>query len=174
MIKILPLSECSEHVPTVAQWLHEEWGKNKPDASLSQAVKALKVLPDKDGLPISFLAMRQNSPVGVARLVKYDMDTRSDLTPWLANVFVPAPLRRQGIGTQLCAKVIDEAKALGFQKIFLFTPDRQFFYAKQGWTVLDRTIYRNQEVTIMQRAIGESDADVDGGSHVSECFWKVR
>lgn len=128
-------------------------GQNQPDVSLIRAEEALKVLPDKYGLPTSFIAVLHDSVVGVARLVKHDMDTRLDLTPWLASVFIPAPLRGQGIGTKLSTKVIDEANALGFPTVFLFTPDRQSFYARQGWKVLDHTIYRNQEITIMQRIL---------------------
>lgn len=168
-MEILELSEYPEHIPAVAQWLYQEWGRIKPDVSLIRAEEALKVLPDKYGLPTSFIAVRHDSVVGGARLVKH-MDTRLDLTPWLASVFVPAPLRGQGIGTKLSTKVIDEANALGFPTVFLFTPDRQSFYAKQGWTILDHIIYRNQEVTLMQWDLGESGADADAGSHVDKLF----
>lgn len=127
-MKLLPLNDYPEHIPAVARWLYEEWGRNIPDGSLIQVVETLKVLPDKLGLPISFIAVQHDSAVGVARLVRYDMDTRFDLSPWLASVFVPAPLRRHGIGTKLSKRVLDEAKTLGFQTVFLFSPDRQSFY----------------------------------------------
>ncbi len=63
---------------------------------------------------MTFVASASGNLLGSAMLVAQDMDTRTDLTPWLASVFVAPEHRRQGIATKLIAQVVDAAKALRF------------------------------------------------------------
>jgi GNAT superfamily N-acetyltransferase len=51
--------------------------------------------------------------LGFAMPVTHDMDTRMDLSPWLAGVFVSPEQRRYGVGAALVQRVIVEARALG-------------------------------------------------------------
>ena len=70
--------------------------------------------------------------VGSASLIAQDMDTRPELSPWLASVYVAAEHRRQGIGSALVRRVAQEAAALGVETLYLFTPDQEHFYARLG------------------------------------------
>jgi hypothetical protein len=45
---------------------------------------------------------------------------------------------------------MSEAKALGVPRLHLYTPSAENFYARLGWTVLDRTTYRDTGVVVMQ------------------------
>ena len=46
-------------------------------------------------------------------------------------------------------RVVQEARALGFDTLHLFTPDKEAFYARLGWSVLERTCYRGHQVVVM-------------------------
>ena len=72
-----------------------------------------------------------------------------DLSPWLASVYVTPEHRSRGIGTALVQRVIEEAVGLSVETLYLFTPDREGFYASLGWSVVERTEYRGQKVVIM-------------------------
>ncbi len=96
------------------------------------------------------VALVGGEPVGVARLVGYDMDIRRDLSPWLSSVFVPAEHRGMGTGTALTRRIMDESKALGVRTCYLYTPDRETFYSRLAWTVLERTEYRGEQIVIME------------------------
>jgi GNAT superfamily N-acetyltransferase len=52
-------------------------------------------------------------------LVAHDMDTRMDLSPWLAGVFVAPHHRRRGVGAALVQRIIDEATGLGVEQLYL-------------------------------------------------------
>jgi GNAT superfamily N-acetyltransferase len=102
-----------------------------------------------------FLAVDDSAqPVGCASLVEHDMLTRPELSPWLAGVFVPREHRRRGIGAALVERVVQEARSLGVQRLYLYTPGFGALYLRLGWSVLERTFYRelwgNTEVTIME------------------------
>ena len=87
--------------------------------------------------------------LGSASLVAHDMDTRMDLSPWLARVYVTPEHRSRGVGTALVQRVLEETIELGVETLYLFTPDREEFYASLGWSVVERTEYRGQKVVIM-------------------------
>ena len=77
------------------------------------------------------------------------MDSRLDLTPWLAGVFVASQHRRKGIGAALVRRILDEATPLHISKLYLYTVDSTAFYANLGWSWLEHTVYRGKEVSIM-------------------------
>lgn len=110
------------------------------------------MLQSKRHTPFAAVALSDSKPVGVACLVEHDMVTRKDLSPWLASVFVPPEHRGKGIGTALTRRIMDEAKALDVGTLYLFTPDRETFYSRLGWTVLERTEYRREQIVIMKLA----------------------
>ena len=74
---------------------------------------------------------------------------RKRLSPWLASVYVAPPHRRQGIGSALIQRIAQEAAALRFERMYLFTPDQERLYTRLGWTVIDRTTYRGYVQVVM-------------------------
>lgn len=82
-------------------------------------------------------------------LVAHDMDTRKELSPWLAGVFVAPDYRRHGLGTALVRRAVDDATALGVRRLYLYTPTIELFYSRLGWSLVERTRYRGTDVVIM-------------------------
>ena len=78
------------------------------------------------------------------------MEVHLELTPWLSSVYVDSTYRRQGIGSQLVKRIVREAAKINTQILYLFTPDRQRFYAGMGWQFLYREKYRGQRVVLME------------------------
>lgn len=61
--------------------------------------------------------------------------------------------RRFGVGTKLVQRTEQEALTLGFDRLFLYTPDMQAFYTSVGWLHLVETDYRGRPVTIMLKKL---------------------
>jgi len=105
-------------------------------------------------IPTIFVAVAADQTVGCASLVEHDMLTRPELSPWLAGVFVPPQYRRHGIGAALVERVVREARSLAVARIYLYTPGSGALYLRLGWSVVERTFYRElwgeTEVTIME------------------------
>ena len=83
----------------------------------------------------------------------HDMDTRLDLTPWLASLYVSESRRRQGIGTELVSAIERKAQTLGVETLYLYTPESEVFYSQLGWQVKERTEYHGYPVTLMRKEI---------------------
>ena len=77
------------------------------------------------------------------------MDTHMDLSPWLASLYVIPIYRSRGVGSALVHRVIKEAEALGVETLYSFTPDREGFYIRLGWSTVERIEYRGYGVAIM-------------------------
>src|SRR6516164_653416 len=88
------------------------------------------------------------------RLRVHDLEGREDLTPWLGGVFVGSHFRRQGIGTALCAAVENKARSQKIRVLYLFTLDKQEWYSRLGWKVLDQCIWHKRPGEIMSKTLG--------------------
>jgi len=106
-------------------------------------------------LPTGFVALVNGAVVGLACLVACDLDSHRHLTPWLASVLVEPPYRHQGIGAALSQRTVEEARSLGFTRVYLFTLDQIPFYSRLGWSLLESARFRDHPVTVMERAILE-------------------
>jgi len=149
-MKLMSPSAVPELVRTVAGWLYAEWGCKVPGRSIDTAESSLRQDPGADGLPSSIIAVLADEPVGVARLVATDLESRPDLSPWLASVYVHADKRNRDIGSILCSGIVEIARRNGFHTLYLFTPDRASFYQRQGWSVMGDERHQGVRVTLMK------------------------
>jgi GNAT superfamily N-acetyltransferase len=143
------LPDDARTIRQVATWLYREWGHMSRGNTLETAVQRISERAWRRTIPLTLIARENGSPVGTASLVTHDMKTRSDLSPWLASVYVLPSYRGRGIGAALCRRAAREARGLGFGRIYLFTYDKANFYQGLGWKEIRRTIYRRHKVTVM-------------------------
>ena len=136
-IEIEYLADHQNLVPTVTGWLFAEWGRLRPTNSLAAAEARLRTHLNRDRLPLTLVALRGEECIGTASLRERDLDDGPSVTPWLSSVFVAPSERGQGIGSQLVAAAEGRARALGFDRLYLHTPDRVSLYVRLGWTNLD-------------------------------------
>jgi len=148
-MKVGLLADHPHAISTLARWVYDEWGHLMPHVTLDMLIGEFRARTARHAIPETFVALENDEIVGMASLVEDDMGTRPELTPWLAAVYVLPEFRSRGIGLTLVKAAIEEAKALGVERLYLFTPDRVRFYSRLGWKVIEHTQYRGQNVTIM-------------------------
>lgn len=137
----------------VAGWIHGEWAHLNPGRTFEKVYARLGQRAGSRKLPLTILARDGRRAIGTASLLLNDMDRRRDLTPWLGAVYVAPEYRGRGVGAALCRRVEAEAARLGLGRLYLFTEDREDFYAKMDWKPEERTEYRGQRVVIMSKLI---------------------
>jgi N-acetylglutamate synthase-like GNAT family acetyltransferase len=153
-MQIINLREAPEHIPSLAAWHHQQWSSLNPGGSLKKRIATMQRYLSDDFVPSTLIA-KTTELLGSAAIVENDMDTKPELTPWLASVFVAPQYRNQGIGSQLVKQLMDEAKQAGIETIYLFTPDQVNFYQKLGWEVFSSEEYRGHAVTVMRVRLAE-------------------
>jgi N-acetylglutamate synthase-like GNAT family acetyltransferase len=107
-----------------------------------------------DRLPLTLVSLDSGTLTGAVCLKLHDMESRLDLAPWLAGLYVSGPWRGRGIGSKLMDAIEQEARGLGYRVIFLYTPDSEEFYLRNGWKSVEKTRSGSGRVTLMEKGIG--------------------
>ena len=149
-VEILYLADCPEVLPALARWVCEEFGRFDPSKTVEGVERMLRERLNRDRLPLTLVAFIGPKPVGSASLQTLELPSHPQYAHWLGTVFVRRPHRNRGIGSRLVERAVQEAERLGVRELHLHTPDRESMYARLGWTVVERTRYRNQDVAIMR------------------------
>ncbi len=150
------IGRSPQHIPTVAQWHQSEWQHISPHLSTKLRIATYSNYLSQPTIPCCILATDGNTPLGSVSLVQSDMETRPELSPWLASLFVHPDWRQQGIATQLILHIQAIAKLCNIKRLYLFTPDQQEFYARRGWHQFEHYLYHGEEVDIMYYDLSEA------------------
>jgi predicted N-acetyltransferase YhbS len=147
--RIAYLDEYEADIPELARLHHAEWLSVTPDLSVLDRIAGFKERARRGAIPTGFVGLIGDRIVGMSCLVACDIESHCHLTPWLATVLVAPECRRQGIGSALSRRATEEAQALGVSTLYLFTFDKQEFYARLGWGVLEEASYAGRLGSIM-------------------------
>lgn len=117
---------------TIATWLWTEWGTPQ-NHGLYRSLVAHS-LPDS--IPAIYVAFADGKAVGTVGLLRTDLLSRQEFTPWMAVLYVVPAFRGQGIAAVLQSHALAEARRLGFSGIYLYTK-MTGFYEKSGWIFVE-------------------------------------
>lgn len=149
------LADHRRFLPQLARWHHEEWGWLRPGDTLEARQARLEGECGKGTIPTVLVAVEGETLLGSSMLVEQDMDTRPQWSPWLASVFVAPDRRGEGIGTLLVRRAMEEAARLKVGRLHLYTPSAERFYARLGWSLVERTPYHGAEVAVMRHDMAD-------------------
>ncbi len=126
------LEHARQHFEEAAQLLYAEFSK-PTGRTLENRKEMLQANSSGRSDYVTYVAYEGDAFLATATFAKYDLETRQDLTPWLASVATMPAARRKGIGRQVVKAVEDHARAAGVKTLYLFTPDRMRLYYLMGW-----------------------------------------
>jgi N-acetylglutamate synthase-like GNAT family acetyltransferase len=146
------LADQARHLPQLAKWHQAEFGYLNPANTVDRYIERLTASLRKSDLPITFIALRDEALLGSASLVRQTI-THQHLSPWLSSVYVDRAHRGGGIATALVKRVEQAAAAMGFEKIYLFTPSSEKLYAGLGWERMEYSRHRGHTIAIMSKTM---------------------
>ena len=148
---IVTNTERPDLVPVTARWRWEAFaqgqGRSLAEVTASESAGAAGPGP----MPRTFVLLVDDEPVGMASLTADDLDTRPDLTPWLAGVFVAPHARGRGHAARLVGAVEAYAVSLGIATLWLYTRSAEGIYARIGWRTVETFSYRDKTYALMRR-----------------------
>jgi GNAT superfamily N-acetyltransferase len=145
------LNDCREHIPSLAQLWYEEISRHwVPDASIEKAKQKLLAHLNNDNMPMAFVAINNNKPIGMACLRESD-GIRKDTYPWLGSLVVHPSYRRCKVGETLINAVKQKARELNNKILYLlvFDPTIPQWYEKLGWSHIGYDELFGHRVTVM-------------------------
>ena len=149
--RIEVVSERPELAPVVAQWRVDTFFQ-EPGGYTVEEMTAL-ILAPPIGPEETFVLFDHDQPVGTAGLVHADLDTRPDLTPWLAGVFVQPAFRGRGYATALVKRAEAFAAAAFVPVLWLYTLTAEPFYERLGWRRAGIERENGHAVVLMKRSL---------------------
>ena len=149
-MNIANLTDYPQSIQQIAEWHYREWHELYPEKMLSDFERDLEESLNSETIPQTWLLIDADEICGTASLLKHDMTTNIELSPWLANIFIRPDKRGMGLGKYLVAAVMREAAMLRIPTLYLFTEDQRAFYEKLGWSLLKNQIYQGKAVAIMR------------------------
>lgn len=129
-MKIINIKDNDNYLTEYIKLCNLEWGNKKDNIEKYIIEKKEKILSNDKVISILGL-IDENNLVGFISLFKYDGDYRKDLTPWYATMYVKKEYRGKGYSKLLNEALLNEAKKLGYTKVYLKT-ELENYYEKFG------------------------------------------
>ena len=154
-LRIVTLADRPDLQATVADWQWREWGRPH-GRTLESFAQEAAATARPGGPEAGFVLLDGDAPVGTACLTLADLDSRPDLSPWLAGVFVEPAHRGRGHATRLVAAVEQAARARGHGTMWLFTWSAVALYQRIGWEAVGTEQQHGSPVTLMRRDLSRA------------------
>jgi N-acetylglutamate synthase-like GNAT family acetyltransferase len=135
--------------PALAQAHVDAFGALLPDWTVEQALDELKTHDRRRAIPTTLIAVEEDDWLGSVSLLQNDHDDIRQYSPWLASLYVKPEARCRGAGRALVTRCVQEAAALGIERLYLYCTDAVDYYRGLGWRVQDQLQLGPLFVTVM-------------------------
>ena len=157
MIQTFIVEPRTPELAICARWRADAFSVLK--VSFEQELRSLELFASEQSRGVVLIAKADGEPTGTCLLVESEIEPNHDVSPWLAGLFVVPEHRRKGAGAVLVRAIEDQARRRGFSRLYLYTAEAVRFYARLGWTVLDRTTWKGFDTALMVRDLSRHGAD---------------
>lgn len=130
-MRIISVRENPEYKDTAVAYFQNHWASEDSmmvyDDCITHCVGAEAPLPQW------YLLLDGERIIGCAGLITNDFISRMDLYPWLCALYIEEDRRGHAYGALLLEKAKQDAKASGFEKLYLCS-DHVGYYERYGFT----------------------------------------
>lgn len=158
-MEIKLLSDYPEYTPRLSEIHYEGIGRHfSADATPESYIEKLQAHLNHEKLPLTFVAIQDNQPIGMASL-RINDGLRPDLEPWLGGLIVDPDYRKQKIGERLITAIKDKAVEFSYDRLYLLTFDKTLpnWYRQLGWQKAGFDKLLGHTVTVMSIYLGENE-----------------
>lgn len=150
------LVDAQERLPELCQWLFDEFDHIYPGGTLETRTAKMKLRLNRDKPPLTIVAHIDGQTVGTSGLVPANMESHPELSPWLSTVYIASKFRGRGYAHTLIERILEEARRLGFNKLYLWTYKKETLYASMGWKLELREQYKGVNASVMSYDLASS------------------
>jgi GNAT superfamily N-acetyltransferase len=149
---ILPLGAHSPELKIAALWRYDAFLKEDGFSLADSEAQLTKLATAPEGPETALIARVGGRVAGICLLVMHELESaHSDLSPWLASLYVDPGFRGQGVARRFVAAIEDHARRRGVARLHLYTVDAEDLYRKCGWAVADRFVSEHGALVLMTR-----------------------
>ena len=119
MFEIFELKKRKDLFDEAVQFFWEQWGNEHNYQFYKDCMK--HSCTTKSDLPRFYLAVQNDTMIGSYALLRNDLISRQDLTPWFACLYVVPKLRGHELGATLLKHALQESRKKGYENLYLCT-----------------------------------------------------
>lgn len=128
-MKIVELTEGNHLLEKAIQVFWGQWGNENNYKFYEDAI--LHSFNSLD-IPKFYVMVEEAEIIGTYALLRNDLNSRQDLYPWLACLYVKPDARGRKVGSLLLQDGLREAARKGYNKLYLST-SLEGYYENYGW-----------------------------------------
>lgn len=152
VVSIEFLADHPQFERQVTDWQWQAFGSHNSREFFASIVKSSM---KKQGLPLTFVALRDGEILGTVGLWRCDLISRQDLTPWLAALYIDEAHRDAGLGQRLQQFVLEYSRQAGFGDLYLYATFSGY-YERQGWEYIgDALDYPDKPVRLYHQSLND-------------------
>ncbi|WP_334189086.1 GNAT family N-acetyltransferase [Noviherbaspirillum sp.] len=137
ILAIEPLALHPQAIPILCEWFEAEWPSYYGPDGPGSAQNDLHAYANQGSLPVGVVALDAGKVCGVAALKVESIASHRHLLPWAAAGIVHPSLRGQGIGRLLLYALEQEARKLGFDRIYCGTSTAHGLLQRSNWELIE-------------------------------------
>lgn len=130
-MKVISVKENPEYISEAITYFQLKWASETTMMLYENSIKHATDLANP--FPQWYLLLNEEEVIGCAGLIPNDFISRMDLYPWLCALYIEEKYRGNAYGTLLIEKAKVDAKAHGFNHLYLCT-DHLGYYEKYDFT----------------------------------------
>jgi len=135
MIQILDIRNKTELLEEAINYFWSQWGSESNYSFYKDCITHSCTTASE--IPRFYLAIEDNKIVGSYALLRSDLNSRQDLSPWFACLYVIPEARGRQIGDLLQTHAIGESGKKGFKDLYLCT-DLKEYYERTNWSYIGK------------------------------------
>jgi GNAT superfamily N-acetyltransferase len=149
-IRSVNKNTSNETLLQIKSLIMDNWGNEYNN--ITELEKELLLAKNDIGLPNIYYLAEKEEVIAIIGLLEEDLELEeySQYSPWLANLIVKPAYRLQGIASILCARLLKDAKELGYKEVYLYTHDATDFYTKRNGVVIKELFYNNLNYNLLK------------------------
>lgn len=137
----------------LARWFLAEWQAYYGPEGPGDAASDVAAFARRDGLPLGMIAYHGRELCGIAALKADPVPSHPHLSPGISAGLVAPRYRGHGIGAQLLLALEQQARAMGYRRVYCFTGTSESLLQRGGWDFKERIEHEGEDVAVFSKPL---------------------
>lgn len=142
------LADRPDLIGDIAAGYEAEWPEWYGPGGPGDAIADLRERTRREGVPLGIAVVDGAELVGAVAITGPTIERWAHLTPWISGGWTRPDRRRQGGGALMVRLAVEQARAMGFARLYVATATAVSLMEREGWTLLERAEHEGEVLSL--------------------------